>query len=166
LRPGGRGTADWGFIGRAEAVFTTWIDVAYTWSRPGSRWVASSALPGGSEFFDGCHGRWYSGHCRSIRDGFAAGNSFPSCRPLSGALGVVRQPRSSMSALPDPAWANQLFYHHVRPTRLSVPQRPIEQSGAAPDWSFLDAAYCISLKTREDRAAQGQSSAAPACASA
>lgn len=31
---------------------------------------------------------------------------------------------------------------------------PSETTGDAFDWSFLDAAYCISLQTREDRAAQ------------
>ena len=30
----------------------------------------------------------------------------------------------------------------------------IDRTGGALDWSFLDAAYCISLKTREDRLAQ------------
>jgi GR25 family glycosyltransferase involved in LPS biosynthesis len=61
-----------------------------------------------------------------------------------------------MSALPDPGgWSSQPVYH-------SCPADPAcpycngsgDQAGRVPDWSFLDAAYCISLKTREDRAAQ------------
>jgi GR25 family glycosyltransferase involved in LPS biosynthesis len=60
-----------------------------------------------------------------------------------------------MSALPDPGgWSNQPVYHSC-PIDPSCPHctGSIDQ-GAALDWSFLDAAYCISLKTRDDRAAE------------
>jgi hypothetical protein len=61
-----------------------------------------------------------------------------------------------MSALPDPsAWTNEPVYHRC-PADPACPycNGSIEQTGSALDWSFLDAAYCISLKTRDDRAAQ------------
>lgn len=60
-----------------------------------------------------------------------------------------------MSALPDPgAWSNQPVYHPC-PADPSCPHcNGAAQTGDALDWSFLDAAYCISLKTREDRVAQ------------
>jgi GR25 family glycosyltransferase involved in LPS biosynthesis len=61
-----------------------------------------------------------------------------------------------MSALPEPgAWTNQPVYHPC-PADPACPycNGSIGQTGAPLDWSFLDAAYCISLKTRDDRAAQ------------
>jgi protoporphyrinogen oxidase len=70
---------DWGFVGRAEAVHPTWIDVAYTWSWPGSRWVAEAlrCLEDRAIYQIGRYGRWhFQGIADSIRDGFVAGNSF------------------------------------------------------------------------------------------
>jgi hypothetical protein len=61
-----------------------------------------------------------------------------------------------MSALPDPGgWSSQPVYHSC-PADPACPycNGSIEQTGGALDWSFLDAAYCISLKTRDDRLAQ------------
>jgi hypothetical protein len=60
-----------------------------------------------------------------------------------------------MSASPDPLeWPNQPVCQPC-PTDPSCPycNGAIEQTGAL-DWSFLDAAYCISLKSRDDRFAQ------------
>jgi hypothetical protein len=60
-----------------------------------------------------------------------------------------------MSALPDPdGWSSQPVYHSC-PADPACPycNGSIEQTGGALDWSFLDAAYCISLKTRDDRLA-------------
>jgi protoporphyrinogen oxidase len=73
---------DWGFIGRAEVVHPTWIDVAYTWSWPGSRWAAEALrmLEDKGIYQIGRYGRWrFQGIADSIRDGFVAGSSF---RPL------------------------------------------------------------------------------------
>jgi protoporphyrinogen oxidase len=70
---------DWGLIGRAEAVHPTWIDVAYTWSWPGSRWAAEAlrCLEDHGIYQIGRYGRWrFQGIADSIRDGFVAGNSF------------------------------------------------------------------------------------------
>jgi protoporphyrinogen oxidase len=69
----------WGFIERAEAVHPTWIDVAYTWSWPGSRWAAEALrlLEDKGVYQIGRYGRWrFQGIADSIRDGFVAGSSF------------------------------------------------------------------------------------------
>ena len=61
-----------------------------------------------------------------------------------------------MSEAPDPAGFPDEAVWHPCPADPACPHC----SGAAPgtaaalDWSFLDAAYCISLKIRDDRAAQ------------
>jgi protoporphyrinogen oxidase len=70
---------DWGFIERAEVVHPTWIDVAYTWSWPGSRWAAEALrlLEDKGIYQIGRYGRWrFQGIADSIRDGFVAGSSF------------------------------------------------------------------------------------------
>jgi protoporphyrinogen oxidase len=74
---------DWGFIERAEAVHPTWVDVAYTWSWPGSRWRAEAlhVLEDKGIYQVGRYGRWrFQGIAESIRDGFAAGSSFRALR--------------------------------------------------------------------------------------
>jgi GR25 family glycosyltransferase involved in LPS biosynthesis len=61
-----------------------------------------------------------------------------------------------MNAPPDPGgWSNQPICHPC-PEDPACPycNGSINQSGGALDWSFLDAAYCISLKTRDDRVAE------------
>jgi GR25 family glycosyltransferase involved in LPS biosynthesis len=61
-----------------------------------------------------------------------------------------------MNAMPDPGeWSNQPVYHPC-PADPSCPycNGAIGQRRGALDWSFLDAAYCISLKTRVDRVAE------------
>jgi protoporphyrinogen oxidase len=70
---------DWGFIERAEVVHPTWIDVAYTWSWPNSRWrgEALQLLEEQEIYQVGRYGRWmFQGIADSIRDGFVAGSSF------------------------------------------------------------------------------------------
>ena len=61
-----------------------------------------------------------------------------------------------MNARPDPGdWSNEPVCHPC-PVERSCPycDRSTERAGDALDWSFLDAAYCISLKTRDDRVAE------------
>jgi GR25 family glycosyltransferase involved in LPS biosynthesis len=61
-----------------------------------------------------------------------------------------------MSASPDPRdWPNEPICQPC-PTDPACPycNGSIDQTGGALDWSFLDAAYCISLKTRDDRFAE------------
>ena len=69
----------WGFIDTAEVVHPTWVDVAYTWSWPGSSWTrqAIQALEKAGIYQVGRYGRWiFQGIADSIRDGFIAGSSF------------------------------------------------------------------------------------------
>lgn len=70
---------EWGYITEAEVVDPTWIDVAYTWSYPNSRWKqqAIQKLEDQSVYQVGRYGRWiFQGIADSIRDGFYAGSSF------------------------------------------------------------------------------------------
>ncbi len=67
---------DWGFIGAPEVVHPTWIDVAYTWSRPGSRWrvAALKHMEENQVVMVGRYARWvFQGIADSIRDGLLAG---------------------------------------------------------------------------------------------
>lgn len=66
----------WGFIGEAEVVDPTWIEVAYTWSWPRSTWKqrAIEKLEAHQIFSVGRYASWnFQGIADSIRDGFAAG---------------------------------------------------------------------------------------------
>ena len=68
-----------GFIGQVEALDPTWIEVAYTWARPGSGWRAQaiSALEENGVHQVGRYGRWaFQGIADSIRDGLIAGELF------------------------------------------------------------------------------------------
>ncbi len=67
---------EWGWIQGAEVVDPTWIEVAYTWSRPGSNWrpLALKALQEHGIFQVGRYARWnFQGIADSIRDGLFAG---------------------------------------------------------------------------------------------
>jgi protoporphyrinogen oxidase len=69
---------DWGYIDRAEVVDPTWIDVAYTWERPGSSWKAQAMrlLQEHDIYMVGRYARWiFQGIADSIKDGFYAGAS-------------------------------------------------------------------------------------------
>jgi protoporphyrinogen oxidase len=67
---------EWEMIGEAEVVDPTWIDVAYTWAWPGSRWRerAIAALAARSILQVGRYARWrFQGIADSVRDGLYAG---------------------------------------------------------------------------------------------
>lgn len=67
---------EWRWIGNVEVVDHTWIDVAYTWSFPGSKWrqKALKFLEGKGIYQIGRYGRWvFQGIADSIRDGLLAG---------------------------------------------------------------------------------------------
>jgi protoporphyrinogen oxidase len=69
---------EWGFINDVEVVDPTWIDVAYTWCWPGSRWRAAGlkALEEHGIIMVGRYGRWvFQGIADSIRDGLFVGAS-------------------------------------------------------------------------------------------
>ncbi|MEM2370841.1 MAG: protoporphyrinogen oxidase-like protein, partial [Candidatus Bathyarchaeia archaeon] len=68
----------WGWIEEVEVVDPTWIDVAYTWSWPGSHWTekALKALEKHDIYQIGRFARWtFQGIADSIRDGLIAGAS-------------------------------------------------------------------------------------------
>jgi protoporphyrinogen oxidase len=67
---------EWEFIGKAEVVDPTWIDVAYTWSWPGSQWRAQALrrLEENDIIMMGRYGKWtFQGIADSIRDGLYVG---------------------------------------------------------------------------------------------
>uniref|UniRef100_A0A7C2P083 Uncharacterized protein n=1 Tax=candidate division WOR-3 bacterium TaxID=2052148 RepID=A0A7C2P083_UNCW3 len=69
---------EWGWIGEVEVVDPTWIEVAYTWSWPGSRWreKALKALEERGLYQIGRFGRWvFQGIAESIKDGLMAGGA-------------------------------------------------------------------------------------------
>jgi len=69
----------WQFIGAAEVVDPTWIEVAYTWAWPGSTWKAKALrrLQEHGIYQVGRYGRWqFQGIADSIRDGFFVGAGF------------------------------------------------------------------------------------------
>lgn len=66
----------WGFIGEAEVVHSSRIDVAYTWVRPRSRWRerAVSALADAGIVTAGRYGSWrFQGIARSLEEGLDRG---------------------------------------------------------------------------------------------
>ena len=68
----------WRFIQEAEVVDPTWIDVAYTWSWPGSNWKQRtlSELEKHAIYQAGRYGRWtFNGIAASIRDGLIIGSA-------------------------------------------------------------------------------------------
>lgn len=72
------------FIGAAEVADATWIDVAYTWAWPQSRWreLALRRLEEHGIYQVGRYGRWvFQGIADSIRDGFIVGSSFRTSEP-------------------------------------------------------------------------------------
>jgi protoporphyrinogen oxidase len=69
---------DWQFIRDAEVADPTWVDVAYTWSWPGSDWKqkALGALQECGIYQVGRYGRWiFQGIADSIRDGLLVGSA-------------------------------------------------------------------------------------------
>ena len=70
---------DWQFITEAETVHPTWIEVAYTWAKPGSNWkdVALTLLEKENVLQVGRYGRWnFQGIAESISDGFSIGHKY------------------------------------------------------------------------------------------
>ncbi len=69
---------EWGYIGETEVVDPTWIDIAYTWSMPGSSWrkQAMKALEARDIYPVGRYARWiFQGIADSIKDGFLVGTA-------------------------------------------------------------------------------------------
>ena len=69
---------DFGYITDVEILDPTWIEVAYTWSWPHSKWkgMALRKLQEHGIFQVGRYGRWiFQGIADSLRDGFVVGSS-------------------------------------------------------------------------------------------
>ena len=69
---------DFGYIMDVEVLDPTWIEVAYTWSWPHSKWkgLALRKLQEHGIFQIGRYGRWvFQGIADSVRDGFVVGSS-------------------------------------------------------------------------------------------
>ena len=69
---------DWGFIGETLIVDPSWIDIAYTWSWPGSPWrsQALAALDSVGIHQVGRYAAWkFQGIASSMRDGLQAGRA-------------------------------------------------------------------------------------------
>ncbi len=67
---------EWQWIEAVEVVSPTWIEVAYTWSLPGSNWTAEAlrALESHGIHQVGRYARWsFQGIADSLRDGLRAG---------------------------------------------------------------------------------------------
>ena len=84
---------DWGYIKRALVVDPTWIDVAYTWERPGSSWKrrALQILEAHEIIMVGRYARWnFQGIADSLKDGALVGSSHrgdPLNRPIERLFG-------------------------------------------------------------------------------
>jgi len=68
----------WGYLDNAEIVDPTWIDVAYTWSWPGSSWKqeALACLHDRDVMMVGRYARWvFQGIADSLRDGLFVGST-------------------------------------------------------------------------------------------
>lgn len=70
---------DWGWIRAVDVIDPTWIEVAYSWTIPGSQWKKDSllVLEKHNIFQIGRYARWmFQGIADSIRDGLMAGAAF------------------------------------------------------------------------------------------
>lgn len=85
----------WQWIGSADVVDPTWIEVAYTWSWVGSTWKreALSLLESKGIYQVGRYGRWvFQGIADSIRDGLMTGAAMAAYRDASvGRVSAVFQ---------------------------------------------------------------------------
>lgn len=76
----------WGWITELEVIDPTWIDVAYTWSRPDSNWKQLSlrALEEHDIYQVGRYARWmFQGIADSVRDGLLAGAAVAREQPTT-----------------------------------------------------------------------------------
>jgi protoporphyrinogen oxidase len=69
---------EWGFVDQIEVWHPTWIETAYTWSRPGSGWKqeALQLLESRDILMAGRYGRWeFQGISESIQSGLSIGTT-------------------------------------------------------------------------------------------
>ncbi|MGI8755297.1 MAG: protoporphyrinogen oxidase-like protein, partial [Acidimicrobiales bacterium] len=77
---------DRGVLGEVEVADPSWVEVAYTWRRPGSTWAtdAASALAAVGVTQVGRYGRWhFQGIAESIGEGLAVGASLVADRSMA-----------------------------------------------------------------------------------
>jgi hypothetical protein len=63
-------------IGKLDVLSPSWVETAYTWSLPGSRWreLAMGRLLENGVCMTGRYGLWrFQGIAESVRDGLSAG---------------------------------------------------------------------------------------------
>lgn len=81
----------WGLIGSVEVLDPSWVEVAYTWIRPDSKWreKALQILSSHNVVMAGRYGAWqFQGIADSIRDGLLAGASLRGDTRRSESDGV------------------------------------------------------------------------------
>ncbi len=81
---------DWGFIDQVEVLDHTWIETAYTWSRPKSRWrqKALRLLESQDVLMVGRYGRWvFQGIAESIQEGLRTGAALRRCSARDHDMG-------------------------------------------------------------------------------
>jgi protoporphyrinogen oxidase len=81
---------DWGWIREVDVIDPTWIEVAYTWSRPGSHWrqEALTLLESHDIYQVGRYARWvFQGIADSVREGLMVGAAISSAEG-QGAAGT------------------------------------------------------------------------------
>lgn len=67
---------EWGFLDSVEASAANWVEMAYTWSRPGSNWKSSAIARLNEQgiYTAGRYGNWrFQGIADSLREGLLAG---------------------------------------------------------------------------------------------
>lgn len=77
-----------GVVDQVEVVDVSWVDAAYTWTRPGSTWVADAlaVLAGMGVQQVGRYARWhFQGIADSVADGLAAGRASAAGRGAGSA---------------------------------------------------------------------------------
>ena len=77
-----------GYVGEVEVLDPSWVEVAYTWRRPGSRWRgrALELLEAAGVRQVGRYGAWhFQGIAESVGDGLVAGRFLADGRPATTA---------------------------------------------------------------------------------
>jgi protoporphyrinogen oxidase len=74
---------EWGWLGEVHVTSPSWVETAYTWSRPGSSWRerAIAKLRENGIYMTGRYGKWqFQGIADSLRDGILAGAALREAR--------------------------------------------------------------------------------------
>jgi protoporphyrinogen oxidase len=91
---------EWDWVREVDVIDPTWIEVAYTWSWPGSQWrqQAIDALEAHDIYPVGRYARWvFQGIADSVRDGLMAGAAITALNRRCADEAYPRQERSKGS---------------------------------------------------------------------